>query len=45
LRLPAPFRSDGATLVGDGWTVTLAPGWVVEPGSRSGDFQIVRKGG
>jgi hypothetical protein len=45
LRLPAPFRSDGATLAGDGWTVTLAPGWVVAPGSRAGDFQIVRKGG
>jgi hypothetical protein len=35
LRLPAPFRTDGATLVGDGWTVTLAPGWVVAPGSRA----------
>jgi hypothetical protein len=42
LRLPAPFRTEGATLIGDAWKVTLAPGWVVRPGARSGDFQVVR---
>ena len=26
-RLPGPVRIDGATLTGDGWTVTVAPGW------------------
>jgi hypothetical protein len=43
LRLPAPFQSDRATLTGDGWTITLAPGWVVRPGPRPGDFHIVRE--
>ena len=42
LRLPAPFRIDGDTVRGDGWTVTLAPGWVVGPGDRAGDSKVVR---
>jgi hypothetical protein len=42
LRLPAPFRSEGTTLQGEGWTITLSPGWVVRPGVRSGDFIITR---
>ena len=41
-RLPGPVRVEGATLTGDGWTVTVARGWTVSPGPRSGDFQIVR---
>ena len=41
-RLPGPVRIDGATLTGDGWTVTVARGWSVIPGPRPGDFQIIR---
>src|SRR5215468_6644859 len=41
-RLPGPVRIDGATLTGDGWTVTVAPGWTVRSGPRSGDYQIIR---
>jgi len=41
LRLPAPFQSDGAVIKGEGWTITPAPGWLVRPGPRTGDFQIV----
>jgi hypothetical protein len=41
-RVPGPVRIDGATLTGDGWTATVAPGWTVRPGPRSGDYQIVR---
>ena len=41
-RLPGPVRVDGATLTGDGWTVTVAPGWKVISGPRSGDYQIIR---
>src|SRR5262245_39419121 len=41
-RLPGPVRIDGATLTGDGWTVTVAPGWIVRSGPRSGDYQIIR---
>jgi hypothetical protein len=41
-QLPGPVRIEGATLTGDGWTVTVAPGWTVRSGPRSGDFQIIR---
>ena len=37
-----PFRTDGRTLIGDGWTVTLASGWEVRSGPRPSDFQVVR---
>ena len=43
LTVPAPGSIDGATLHGDGWTLTLAVGWVVRPGARAGDFQVVRE--
>lgn len=43
-RLPGPIRIEGTTLTGDGWTVTLAPGWAVRSGPRSGDYQIIRDG-
>jgi hypothetical protein len=42
-RVPGPVRIDGATLTGDGWAVTVAPGWTVRHGPRSGDYQIVRE--
>lgn len=42
LILTTPTKADGATLTGDGWTLKLAPGWIVSPGPRTGDFQIVR---
>jgi hypothetical protein len=41
-RLPGPVRIDGATLTGDGWTVTVARGWTVGSGPRAGDYQIIR---
>jgi hypothetical protein len=44
LRLPAPFSTDGVTLSGKDWKVTVAPGWIVQPGARSGDVQLVRDG-
>jgi hypothetical protein len=40
--LPGPFRTEGRTLIGDGWTVTLSSGWVVRSGVRPSDFQVVR---
>jgi hypothetical protein len=42
LRLPMPFRTDGATPVGDNWTVTLAPSWIASSADRAGDSRIVR---
>lgn len=41
-RLPGPVRIEGANITGDGWTVTVAQGWIVRPGPRSGDYQIIR---
>jgi hypothetical protein len=41
-RLPGPVRMEGTTLTGDGWTVTVAPGWTVRSGHRPGDYQIIR---
>lgn len=41
-RLPGPVRIEGATLTGDGWKVIVAAGWTVRPGTRSGDYQIIR---
>ena len=40
--VPAPASVMGADLAGDGWTLKLAPGWVVRPGARSGDFVVIR---
>src|SRR5262245_8668472 len=44
LTLPGPFRTEGRTLIGDGWTLTLASGWVVPSGPRLSDSQVVRDG-
>ena len=41
--LPAPVVVDAATLKGDGWTATVGPGWIVQPGPRPGSFRIVRQ--
>ena len=41
-RLPGPIRIEGTNISGDGWTVTVALGWTVQPGPRSGDYQIIR---
>jgi hypothetical protein len=41
-QLPGPVRIEGATLTGDGWTVTVARGWTVRSGPRAGDYQIIR---
>jgi len=40
--LPAP-GTRGSPLKGEGWTLTLAPGWVVRPGPRPGDLQVVKE--
>jgi hypothetical protein len=42
-RLPAPVRRDETTVSGDGWTLTVAPGWVVRTGARGGDYELVRR--
>ena len=41
--VPAPASVQGPTVKGDGWTLTLAAGWIIRPGARRGDFQLVRE--
>jgi hypothetical protein len=43
LSVPATVPLEGATLQGDGWSVTLNAGWVVQPTARPGSFTIVRE--
>jgi hypothetical protein len=43
LTVPAPTVVEGKTLKGDGWTLAIADGWVIRPGPRAGDFQLVRE--
>lgn len=38
LFVSAPTSADG--LQGDGWKLTLKPGWKVAPGQRKGDFKL-----
>ena len=33
-----------ARLAGEGWTLSLAPGWTLAPGQRNGDLVVVREG-
>ncbi|WP_460731802.1 hypothetical protein [Lysobacter tyrosinilyticus] len=40
-RATVPLRS-GEPLRGDGWTLTLKPGWKIAPGARVGDSTLVR---
>jgi hypothetical protein len=42
ITVPAPASTEGSTLQGEGWTLKIAPRWVVRPGKRAGDFQLVR---
>lgn len=41
-RLPAPVQRNDTTVSGDGWTLKIAPGWVVREGARRGDFEVVQ---
>lgn len=43
LTVPAPTAIERKTAKGDGWTLTIADGWVIQPGPREGDFQLVRE--
>jgi hypothetical protein len=40
LVVSAPAVATGSTVTGDGWTLTLEPGWKVVPDARSGDFTL-----
>lgn len=38
--VPAPASTSAGTAAGDGWTLTLAPGWRLEPDERPGDLRL-----
>lgn len=42
IRVTAPKDSSARPLEGDGWSLTLNPGWSVVPAKRKGDFKVVR---
>ena len=42
-RVSGPARRDDGTFAGDGWTFTVAAGWVVREGPRRGDYEVVRQ--
>jgi hypothetical protein len=42
-RVPAPARRDDTTLIGDGWTFTVKPGFLIREGPRRGDYEVVRQ--
>jgi hypothetical protein len=42
LSVPVTGPLEGTTLQGDGWSVIVNPGWVVQPTARPGSFVIVR---
>jgi hypothetical protein len=42
-QVPAPVLRDDGTVVGDGWKFTVAPGWVVRPAARAGDYEVVQQ--
>jgi len=43
LSVPVSAPLEGTTLRGDGWSVTLNPGWIVRPAARPGSFTIARE--
>jgi len=43
LTVPAPAVVEGKSLKGDSWTLDIADGWIIRPGARAGDFQLIRE--
>jgi hypothetical protein len=42
VRVPIPADTAARPLRGEGWTLELAPGWHLAPGSRTGDLTVSR---
>jgi hypothetical protein len=45
IRVSAPTDTSQKNLQGEGWTMRLAPGWTLKPGTRIGDFIAEREQG
>jgi hypothetical protein len=42
LYLPLPNPAAGESISGEGWTLSLKPGWKIIPGKRKGDLMLVK---
>lgn len=42
-RVAAPIKLDETTFSGDGWKLSLSPGWIVKEGERKGSFEVVKE--
>lgn len=42
LRGAGPWTVEGTTITGDGWVITVNPGWAARPDVRNGDLRVVR---
>jgi hypothetical protein len=40
VRVPAPKNASARPVVGEGWTLTLKPGWTLAAGERKGDWVL-----
>jgi hypothetical protein len=40
--VPAPFKTSGILVQGDGWALQLKEGWEVAAGQRVGDYRLRR---
>jgi hypothetical protein len=39
--VPAPTDRNGTRISGEGWTLDLATGWRITPGTRAGDLELL----
>lgn len=42
-RVAAPVKIDETTFSGDGWKLSVSPGWMVKEGERKGSFELVKE--
>lgn len=42
VRVAAPLTTDANVVEGPGWSLQLAPGWMVKPGARTGDLEVAK---
>lgn len=42
VRVAAPLTTEGNVVEGPGWSLQLSPGWIVKPGARTGDLEVMK---
>jgi len=43
ITIPAPPEASGRKLQGDGWTLSLNPGWAMTPAPRPGSYTVEQR--